>query len=642
MKEIVVHLKDLNEERKYDVPPTAEQILHNSPEKLKDKPIAASVDGKLVDLSKEITESCELSFISPVSDEGRRIYWHSTSHVMAKAVKELFPDVKLGIGPPIADGFYYDFDVKQPFTPEDLRRVEKKMNEIAEQNLPFRREESDTQKAISLFRDAGENYKVELLREIEEEKVSLYYMGDFVDLCLGPHIPSSGAIKNFKLLSVAGAYWKGDEKNPMLQRIYGTAYEKREELELHLSRIEEAKRRDHRKLGPALELFSLYEEAGAGLVTWLPKGTLMRKIIEESWIREHLKRGYQLLTTPHIARGQLWQSSGHYDFYKENMYFIQVEDEEYVLRPMNCPYHILVYKSKIRSYRDLPLRYAELGTVYRYERSGTLHGMLRVRGFTQDDAHIFCTPEQLKEEIIGVIDLATHILSTFGFDKYKIDLSLRDPEHPEKYLGSDGNWSLAEKSLEAALEERNLSYNRVEGEAVFYGPKIDMKLLDALGRKWQATTIQFDFNLPGRFGVEYMGKDGGRSPAVMVHRTILGSLERFLGVLIEHYGGLFPLWISPVQVVVMNITDSERDYAQAVADQLNSEEFRVETDLRNEKISFKIREAEVGKIPYMVVIGKRELAAGNISLRSAREGDLGNLSMDEFIKRLRDEVESRE
>jgi len=636
-----VYLEDSGEKIEYGSPKTPEEILRELKRKPYGAPVAARVDGDLVDLSAEITKSCRLSFVTASSGEGRAICWHSASHIMAKAVKELFPAAKLGIGPSIEDGFYYDFDVKQPFSPEDLERVEKRMEEIIRDDLPFRREELTVAESMKLFRNEGESYKVELLKEIEDQSVSLYYLGDFVDLCRGPHVPSSGLIKNFKLLSVAGAYWKGDEKNPMLQRIYGTAYEKREDLELHLKRIEEARRRDHRKLGPELELFNLYDEAGAGLILWLPKGTLMRRTIEEFWVEEHLKRGYQLLATPHIARGQLWQSSGHYQFFRENMYFIDVGDEEYVLKPMNCPYHILVYRSKIRSYRDLPLRYAELGTVYRYERSGTLHGMLRVRGFTQDDAHIFCTPEQLKDEIVGVIDLATYILGTFGFKEYEVDLSVRDPGHPERYMGSDEDWVLAEESLELALQERDFPYQKAEGEAIFYGPKIDMKLLDALGRRWQATTIQFDFNLPGRFGVEYMGADGKRRPALMVHRAIFGSLERFFGVLIEHYGGLFPLWISPLQVKVMNITDSEREYSQSVADQLMKAGFRVETDLRNEKIGLKIRDAEVAKVPYMVVIGKREHAAGNISLRSAREGDLGNSSISDFVKRLSEEVESR-
>ena len=641
MKKIEVYLEDSGEKIEYGSPKTPEEILRELKRKPYGAPVAARVDGDLVDLSAEITKSCRLSFVTASSGEGRAICWHSASHIMAKAVKELFPAAKLGIGPSIEDGFYYDFDVKQPFSPEDLERVEKRMEEIIRDDLPFRREELTVAESMKLFRNEGESYKVELLKEIEDQSVSLYYLGDFVDLCRGPHVPSSGLIKNFKLLSVAGAYWKGDEKNPMLQRIYGTAYEKREDLELHLKRIEEARRRDHRKLGPELELFNLYDEVGAGLILWLPKGTLMRRTIEEFWVEEHLKRGYQLLATPHIARGQLWQSSGHYQFFRENMYFIDVGDEEYVLKPMNCPYHILVYRSKIRSYRDLPLRYAELGTVYRYERSGTLHGMLRVRGFTQDDAHIFCTPEQLKDEIVGVIDLATYILGTFGFKEYEVDLSVRDPGHPERYMGSDEDWVLAEESLELALQERDFPYQKAEGEAIFYGPKIDMKLLDALGRRWQATTIQFDFNLPGRFGVEYMGADGKRRPALMVHRAIFGSLERFFGVLIEHYGGLFPLWISPLQVKVMNITDSEREYSQSVADQLMKAGFRVETDLRNEKIGLKIRDAEVAKVPYMVVIGKREHAAGNISLRSAREGDLGNSSISDFVKRLSEEVESR-
>jgi len=572
------------------------------------------------------------------TEEGIERYRHSTSHVMAQAVKRLFPKARLAIGPAIAEGFYYDFDLDEHLTPEHLRKIEKEMEKIVKEDHPFEREEIDREKALSIFRGMGEKYKVDLIEQLSDKKVSFYRDGEFVDLCRGPHIARTGQIKAFKLLSVAGAYWRGDEKNQMLQRIYGTAWESARELEEYLSRLEEAKQRDHRRLGRELDLFNMYEEAGAGLVFWHPRGAILRRIIQNYWEEMHLKRGYQLISIPHIAHAQLWQRSGHYQFYRQHMYTLKVEDEEYVLKPMNCPGHILIFKSATRSYRDLPIRFAEMGTVYRYERSGVLHGMLRVRGFTQDDAHIFCTPEQLPGEINGVLDLVLEILGKFGFKEYEIDLSVRDPKKPQDYAGSAEDWDRAEGVLMAALKEKGLSFRRIEGEAVFYGPKIDIKLLDALGRRWQCSTIQFDFNLPGRFDASYIGNDNKKHHVVMVHRALLGSLERFIGTLIEHYKGAFPLWLAPVQAIVIPVSEKYADYAEKVYATLKERDVRVECDRRNEKMGLKIREAQIQKIPYMLVVGEREVAAGTVALRSREGGDKGPQALDEFIEKLIAEV----
>ncbi|MFQ6111452.1 MAG: threonine--tRNA ligase, partial [Nitrospinota bacterium] len=557
-------------------------------------------------------------------------------------VQELFPGAKLTIGPPIAEGFYYDFDYERPFTPEDLERIEERMEEIIGRDLPLVRQELSREEAKALFERRGEPYKVELIEELPEgEMISVYRQGDWVDLCRGPHLPSTGLIKAFKLLQVAGAYWRGDERNPMLQRIYGISFPRAKLLEDYLKNKEEAKRRDHRLLGRQLGIFLMDELGGAGLVTWLPKGTILKKTIERFWEDEHVRRGYELVSIPHIAPDKLFHTSGHYDFYRENMYTLEVEGQEYVLKPMNCPGHILIYKERIRSYRELPVRYAELGTVYRYERSGVLHGMLRVRGFTQDDAHIFCTPEQTEEEILGVLDLALFMLKTFGYETFEMVLSGWDPAHPEKYAGEPQEWEAAEKALSRALEARNLHYRREEGEAVFYGPKIDIKMLDALGRGWQGTTIQFDFNLPRRFDLNYVGPDGGRHHVVMIHRAVLGSIERFVGGLIEHYGGDFPLWLAPVQVRVMNITDSQAGYCRRIAERLEEMGLRAEADLRGEKISYKVREAQLEKVPYMLIVGPREERDGTVALRERGRGDLGPVALDELIARLREESESR-
>ncbi|MFB0509776.1 MAG: threonine--tRNA ligase, partial [bacterium] len=535
----------------------------------------------------------------------------------------------------------YDFDVNQPFSDQDLQSIESKMKELVSADMPVLHKFLNKEETVSLFKKIDEDYKLEILTEIPDEKVSLYQQDDFVDLCLGPHIPRTGMIRAFKLLSVAGAYWKGDEHNKMLQRIYGISFPTQQELDDYLTKVEEAKRRDHRKLGPALELISIQEEAGAGLVFWHPRGATLRQVIEDYWREIHIKNGYQLVITPHIFRGKLWHTSGHYDYYLENMFTLPVEKEEYVLKPMNCPGHILIYKSKVHSYRDLPVRYAELGTVYRNERSGVLHGAFRVRGITQDDAHIFCTPEQMEDEIFSIIKLTVEILQTFGFNEFAVDLSVRDLGHKEKYMGDDASWEKAEASLISALNRAEMKYHRALGEATFYGPKIDIKLFDSLGREWQSPTIQFDFNLAHRFSIYYMGADGGRHPAFLVHRTILGALERFVGILIEHYAGAFPVWLSPNQAIILTVTDQEIVYAENILKLLTERGIRVTSNFANEKINYKISEAERNKIPYMVIIGKREQTNKNVALRKRGKGDLGNMTIENVINQIEEDVISR-
>ncbi|MFH1398462.1 MAG: threonine--tRNA ligase [Candidatus Omnitrophota bacterium] len=561
---------------------------------------------------------------------------HSCSHIMAQAVKELWPEVKLAIGPSIEDGFYYDFDKKEPFTDEDLARIEKKMAEIIKKNELFVREEVSKKNAIELFGKLKEDYKIELIRGLADEKISIYKTGDsFVDLCRGPHVSSTGEIKAFKLLSVAGAYWHGLETNPMLQRVYGTCFETKKELEEHLKNIEEAKTRDHRKLGPQLEFFDIYhEEAGAGLVFYHPKGAILRTIIEDYEKKEHLKRGYQIVITPHIMQSGLWQTSGHYEYYKDNMYIFNSEGKEFVLKPMNCPGHILIYKSKGRSYRDLPIRLFELGTVYRHEKAGVLHGLLRVRGFTQDDAHIFCLPEQLKPEIKGVIDFVYDTMKAFGFDDVSIELSTR----PEKYIGSEEDWDLATKALEEALKEKGLNYEINPGDGAFYGPKIDIKLKDALKRKWQCATIQCDFALPKRFNLSYADSDGKEKQPIMLHRVLLGSLERFIGALLEHYKGDLPLWLAPVQILIIPIKDAQAEYALKIKKDLEDSGLRVEIDNRNETLDKRIRNAELSKTPYCLVIGGREAQQEKVSVRKRGAGDLGVMGVGEFIDRIKEEL----
>ena len=559
---------------------------------------------------------------------------HSTSHVMAEAVLSMFPEAKLGIGPPIEDGFYYDFDLPRSLTPEDLGEIESRMRESIAAHKPFVRREVSREEAEEIFAD--QPYKLEIIRDMEEgEVISIYTHDGFTDLCKGPHLDNTGQItpQAFKLLSIAGAYWRGDEQRPMLQRIYGTVWATQEELEAYLHKLAEIEKRDHRRLGRELDLFSTHEEGGAGLILWHPKAGRIRTIIEDFWRQEHYKAGYEIVYSPHIGKAALWQTSGHLDFYQENMYApMDIEGQEYFIKPMNCPFHIMIYKTRMRSYRELPLRWAELGTVYRYERSGVLHGLMRVRGFTQDDAHIICTPDQIEDEVLGCLDLTAHILGAFGFKEYEIALSVRDPERKEKYIGDDATWEVAEGSLVKALERKGLSYTRMEGEAVFYGPKIDVHIKDALGRLWQCTTIQFDFNLPERFDMTYVGSDGQEHRPYMVHRTLLGSMERFFGVLIEHYSGAFPVWLAPVQARLIPIADRHNDYAYRVRDQLKEAGLRVEVDDSSERMRAKIRQAQLEKIPYMLVIGDREVAEGTVSLRLRTEEDLGPRPVAEFVK----------
>jgi threonyl-tRNA synthetase len=620
---------------------TVSEIIKSVDKQKHSEAIAARLNDLLVDLSHKVESDAALVLISKDSSEGLEICRHSASHILAAAVTQLFPQCKTGIGPAIEDGFYYDFLKSVPFTPEDLERIEERMNKIIKDDIPFIRKEVTRDEAIKLFSSKGQDLKVELIKEKGGNRVSYYQLGDFIDFCRGPHVPSSGVIKAFKLLKISGAYWKDDEHNPMLQRIYGTAFFSRKDLQDYLDKLEEAKKRDHRKLGPQLELFIIPQEAGPGLVYWMPKGAIIYDIIESFWKREHQKRGYQLVKIPHIALSNLWETSGHFQYYRENMYTLQVEDQEYVLKPMNCPGHILIYKSKLRSYRELPIRYAELGTVYRYERSGTLHGTLRVRGFTQDDAHIFCTPEQLPDEIVGVLDLVDYILKTFCFEKYNIELSVRDPNQKSKYAGNDEEWEQAEKALINALKRKNLPYKRMEGEAVFYGPKIDVKLIDSLGRGWQASTIQFDFNIPRRMHITYIGSDSKEHTVLMVHRTIFGSLERFIGNLIEHLNGAFPIWLSPIQAIILPITDRQADYTKEIAHKLEENQIRAEIDTRNEKINLKIREAQLQKIPYMIIVGDKEEKNKTIAVRNRILGDMGEQHLEKFIEQIKQLIEKK-
>lgn len=595
--------------------------------------VAAKVNGMPIDPSYQLTSACDIEPIITDSPLGLEILRHSTAHIMAQAVKSLFPEAKVTIGPAIEDGFYYDFDYPPGFTPADLKKIEKKMREIIAQDFPFQRKEVSKKEAEELFKKMGETYKLEILEEIPEDMVSLYQQGDFIDLCRGPHLESTGKLKVFKLTSVAGAYWRGIETNPMLQRIYGTAFFNKKDLALYLSFLEEAKKRDHRRLGKQLDLFTQFEEVGPGLMVYLPKGGILRHILEEFEIREHLKRGYQLVMGPHFLKIDLWKKSGHLDYYKENMYFTEVEGEAYGIKPMNCLAHILIYKSKIRSYRDLPIRYFELGTVHRHEKSGVLHGMLRVRQFTQDDAHIFCRPDQLVSEIEEVLDFVNDVMNIFGFE-YKVELSTR----PKKSIGSDDMWGHATHALTAALEEKGLKYDVCEGEGAFYGPKIDIKLKDALRRKWQCATIQCDFALPERFDLGYIGSDGQKHRPAMVHRVILGTLERFIGVLTEHYIGAFPTWLAPVQVSVLTVTERGTPYGKSVYERLFDEGFRVEADFRNEKLGYKIREAQLKKIPFMLVIGDKEIENNTVTPRARSGGNLGAMSLEAFINLLREEA----
>ncbi|HOV50201.1 MAG TPA: threonine--tRNA ligase [Candidatus Cryosericum sp.] len=600
--------------------------------------VAARLGGSLIDLTTVPTSDETIELVTTASTEGLEILRHSASHIMAEAIKELYPDAKLAIGPAIDSGFYYDIDMAKTLTPEDLGTIEAKMHEITQRSEHFTRRDVPIAEAIQLFKEQGDQYKVEILSEIPATTVSLYTQGAFTDLCRGPHIPSTGYLKHFKLLSIAGAYWRGDEKNKMLQRIYGTAFPSKDELTGFITAREEAAKRDHRKLGQQLDLFSIQEQAGPGLVFWHPKGAIVRKEIEDFWRAEHIKRGYEFVYTPHIANLELWKTSGHWGFYQQNMYSpLQVDEEQYMLKPMNCPFHILIYKSQVRSYRDLPLRWAELGTVYRYEKSGVLHGLLRVRGFTQDDAHLFVRPDQLNAEVKGVLDFTRYMIETFGFTKYNVYLSTR----PEHSVGSDENWEMATEALRVALTEMQLPYKIDPGEGVFYGPKIDVKLVDAIGREWQGPTVQVDFNLPERFDVTYIGEDGKEHRPVMLHRVVLGSMERFFGTLIEQYAGAFPVWLAPVQVEVVPITDVQEEYAAQVADRLSAQGIRAKVDTRREKMQAKIRDAELQKIPYIAVVGVREASTDAVAVRKRHEGDQGVMQVDEFLEKVLEDIRSK-
>ena len=559
---------------------------------------------------------------------------HSAAHVMADAVLQIFPEAQIGIGPPTDEGFYYDFQVSRPFTPQDLESIEEIMVKTVSGDLPFQKEIISRERARDLFTD--QPYKLELIDEIPpDEPLSIYYHGGFVDLCQGPHVESTGKISALKLLTVAGAYWRGDENRPMLQRIYGTAFESATALDEYLKLLEEAEKRDHRRLGRQLDLFSVQEDVGPGLIIWHPKGGRIRTIIQDYWQELHYRHGYDVVYSPHIGRSRLWQTSGHLDFYSESMYSpMDIEGQEYYMKPMNCPFHIMIYRSALRSYRELPLRFAELGTVYRYERSGVLHGLMRVRGFTQDDAHIFCHPDQVEDEVLGVLDMTFELLDTFGFTDYEISLATRS----EKFVGEPEMWEHATKSLGSALEARELDYDVDEGGGAFYGPKIDIKIKDALGRAWQCTTVQFDFNLPERFDLTFQGSDGGQHRPYMVHRAIMGSMERFLGVLIEHYGGAFPLWLAPVQAVVIPIADRHIDYALQVRDVLRGQGFRVEVDSRGERMNLKIRGAQLQKVPYMLVVGDGEMGQGTVSVRLRSEENLGPMALSSFLETLKEDL----
>jgi threonyl-tRNA synthetase len=591
-------------------------------------------NGELIDLTRPLDRDTTLRILTEKDPEALEVYRHSSAHLMAAAVLELFPETKLGHGPATQDGFFYDFYRETPFTPEDLERIEKQMQEIAHRDEPYAQEFLPREESLARFRSEGDFMKCHFVEQFTKpgDKVSIYKTGKFVDFCRGPHIPSTGRIKAFKLLNIAGAYWLGDEKNPQLQRVYGTSFFSKKELQEHLNKVEEAKKRDHRVLGQQLDLFSIQELAGPGLIFWHPKGGLMRKLMED-WMREeYLRRGYSLVYTPHVARRQLWQTSGHDGYYAQNMFDVmELDDAEYRIKPMNCPFHILIYRDRLRSYRDLPVRLGELGTVYRYERSGTMHGLLRVRGFTQDDAHIFCTPEQIEDEIVGCIDFALAVLHTYGFEQFEVELSTWDPNDRKNFLGTDEQWGLANRTLEAALQRRGIPYKMIPGEAAFYGPKIDIKLVDAIGRLWQLTTVQFDFSLPQRFELEYVGEDGQRHQPLMVHRALLGSMERFFGVLIEHYAGAFPVWLSPVQAVVIPISERHVGYANQVGARLQQAGVRFEVDARNEKMNAKIREHALQKIPFLLVVGDKEAEAGAVNVRTRGREQTETMPLDRFL-----------
>jgi threonyl-tRNA synthetase len=628
MSEIQLRLPD-GQDRKYASGITGQEVAEKIGSRLAKDALAIKIDGNLQDLNIPVERNAEVAIITFDVPEGREVYWHSTSHLLAHAVKQLFPQAKLAIGPAIDEGFYYDFDLDRPFTPEDLEKIEKKMAGLVKAPTKITRKTLSKAEALAFFENKGETYKVELINELpDNDTISIYEQGDFSDLCRGPHVPSTSKIKAFKLLSIAGAYWRGSEKNKMLQRIYGISFPAKDALDAYVARLEEIKRRDHRKLGKELDLFSLSDEVGGGLVLWHPRGALIRKTIEDFWRDEHQKNGYDFVYSPHVGRANLWETSGHLGFYRENMYSsMEVEGQEFYVKPMNCPFHIMIYKNKLRSYRDLPLRFAELGTVYRFERSGVLHGLLRVRGFTQDDAHIFVAPEDMEKEVVRVIEFVVKMLRTFGFDDFKAYIATR----PEKAVGDQAMWDRSTNALKIAADKVNLGYEIDEGGGAFYGPKIDIKIKDALGRLWQCSTVQFDFNMSERFDMTFIGVDNQAHRPFMIHRALLGSIERFFGMLVEHYAGAFPVWLAPVQAKVVCITDKQFDYAKGVREKLLAAGIRTELDARSEKIGFKIREAAMEKVPYILVIGDKEVQQNMVAVRERGGKDLGAMSLDEFM-----------
>ncbi len=642
MSEITVTLPD-GSQQKVPAGATPLDIARSISRRLADDAIAAKTNGDLIDLSRPLTSDTTLQILTTRDPEALEVYRHSAAHLLAAAVLELYPGTKLGVGPATENGFFYDFYRDEPFKPEDLEKIEAKMWEIQKRDTPYVRVMTPKEEGLEKYALRGEELKCELIREKADEIFSEYTLGEaFTDFCRGPHVPSTGKIKAFKLLSIAGAYWKGDETRPQAQRIYGAAFFTKKELDDYLHQVEEAKKRDHRKLGQELDLFSIQELAGPGLIFFHPRGGAVRRIIED-WMRdEYVRRGYSLVYTPHIARAELWKTSGHYGFYADNMFKrMEVDDAEYQLKPMNCPFHILIYKDRLRSYRDLPVRLGELGTVYRYERSGTMHGLMRVRGFTQDDAHIFCTPEQIEDEVVGCLEFARDVLHSFGFTEYKAELSTWDGGASGKYDGTPDQWALAENALRKAVDRVGLMAKIVPDEAAFYGPKIDVKLVDAIGRLWQLSTVQFDFTLPRRFGLEYIAEDGKAHQPLMVHRALYGSVERFFGILLEHYAGAFPVWLAPVQAAVLPITDRQVEYGRQIVAKLKEAGIRAEIDDRKEKVNLKIREAQLQKVPYMLVVGDREQQSGAVAVRNRRHGDQGAKPLDEFIAEVHKLVEAK-
>jgi threonyl-tRNA synthetase len=629
-----------------DVPSgiTALDIAKSIGPRLADAALVAEADGSLIDLNKPLEKDTKLRILTEKQPESLEVFRHSSAHLLAAAVLELFPETKLGHGPATDTGFFYDFYRPTPFSTEDLEKLEKKMQELVQQDLPYAREFLPREQGLEEFRKDGDFMKCHFIEQFTkpDEKISIYRTGKFTDFCRGPHIPSTGKIKAFKLFNVAGAYWLGKEGNPQLQRIYGTSFYSKKDLDEYLKQQEETKKRDHRVLGQQLDLFSIQELAGPGLIFWHPKGGIIRKEMED-WMREeYIKRGYSLVYTPHVARRQLWQTSGHEGYYAENMFdLMELDDAEYRMKPMNCPFHILIYKDSLKSYRDLPVRLGELGTVYRYERSGVMHGLLRVRGFTQDDAHIFCTPEQIEGEVNSCIDFALDVLKDFGFDKFQVELSTWDPNDRKNFVGSEEQWNMSTDLLETVLKKRSIEYKTIPGEAAFYGPKIDVKLVDAIGRLWQLSTVQFDFNLPQRFNLEYVSEDGSRKQPLMVHRALYGSVERFFGVLIEHYAGAFPVWLSPVQAVMIPIAERHVEYANKVAAQLKQAGVRVHVDGRNEKMNAKIREHAMQKAPFLLVVGDKEAEAGRVNVRTRGSEKTEDMPATEFVEKIKGLIVSR-